>query len=151
MKDHLPYQLTTWLGTVVLLLWYPVFFLFYCNFKIYNFISHFPSPRSFVKGNRHLIATPENRGLDRPGIRWQPSRYQGQDKEHKATPPPPPILTAAVNLSFQEGMMTRIYRPVFTGTMVAGDCIIPQCITNHQVMLSYLISQNLYFLLHTIR
>ena len=27
--------------------------------------------------------------------------------------------------------------------MVAGDCIIPQCITNHKVMLSYLISQNI--------
>jgi hypothetical protein len=25
MKDHLPYQITTWLRTVVLLLWYPLF------------------------------------------------------------------------------------------------------------------------------
>ena len=28
--------------------------------------------------------------------------------------------------------------------MVAGDCIIPHCISNHKAMLSYLISQNLW-------
>jgi hypothetical protein len=113
MKDHLPYQLTTWLETSTA---FVVSYIlpFYCNFKIYNFISPFTSPRSLMKGNRHLIATPENRGLARPGTCWQPSRYQGQDKEHKEGHSPS-YSHCSGKPFFLGGDDANIYRPVFTG------------------------------------
>jgi hypothetical protein len=70
-----------------------------------------------------------------------PAGTKTKTKNIKTTPPPP-ILTAVVNLSFQEGMMPLFTDQFSQGTMVAGNCIIPHFITNHKAILSYLISQN---------